>query len=142
MDTLCFGGRAYSVLVAEVAAMPSCTLLPYQNAPFLIALSISRCLKAHFFRPLCFAKCLVLPHTLIYRRNREGALLATHSQTNPLKTQANATLSDQGDIVKERHFVACLLGNALIGYLAVPGLQEIAWFECYLSHPVFLLLGA
>eukprot|EP00913_Durusdinium_trenchii_P020537 g19290.t1 len=59
-----------------VAAMPSCTLLPYQNAPFLIALSISR------------------------------------------------------DIVKERHFVACLLGNALIGYLAVPGLQEIAWFEC------------
>ncbi|CAK9108528.1 unnamed protein product, partial [Durusdinium trenchii] len=63
-----------------VAAMPSCTLLPYQNAPFLIALSISR------------------------------------------------------DIVKERHFVACLLGNALIGYLAVFPLL-LAWWSLLGLNP-------
>eukprot|EP00435_Cladocopium_sp_Y103_P031820 s36_g8.t1 len=48
-----------------VAAMPSCVLLPFQNAPFLIALNIAR------------------------------------------------------DICLERHFVWCLVGNALFGFVVV-----------------------
>jgi len=63
-----------------VAAMPSCVLLPFQNAPFLIALTMSR------------------------------------------------------DVCQERHFVVCLLGNALFGFLVVlPAI--LAWWSLLGLNP-------
>lgn len=55
-----------------VAAMPSCVLLPFQNAPFLIALNISRdiCLERHFVWCLVgnalFGFVVVLPAILVW----------------------------------------------------------------------------